>query len=309
MVIKPEFDCTPMAGEPYFTLLARDPLFSTLIDIWIAKREADLRNGVLPPSDFDKVTNAKIIAATGAEWRRKNNGAWRKSNVQALPAQAVAPDTRQEIEKSRITSVVPPTVNPVQTVTMQVPKDIFVAISSAAAKVSVNMAPMLAFAQIESAFNPRAMSKGSTAAGLYQFTHDTWTELVARFGHAYSITPVMILDPVANATIMAERMRQYTTYLLQHAIVVDAGNMYCLHFLGMLGGVKLMLAAKGASIPYKPNDPASVLFPIAAAANAMVFGDRSLQELYNYLHDHTQRLADAFAAEYPRAPFVATATA
>lgn len=75
-----------MAGEPYFVLMARDPDFAPLIQMWVNRREADIRCGNRPGTDIEQVTNAKVILATGAAWRLKNNGAWRK-----VPPDVVTP--------------------------------------------------------------------------------------------------------------------------------------------------------------------------------------------------------------------------
>lgn len=74
---KPEFKCIPMEGEPSFTLLARDPGFSTAVENWARLRSEAIRCGDRPASDEAKVQNAKEIAAAGAEWRRRNPGVWR----------------------------------------------------------------------------------------------------------------------------------------------------------------------------------------------------------------------------------------
>lgn len=75
-----KYDCEGAAlpAEPKFTLLARDPDFFRLLNEWANKREMDIWCGERPPSDTAKVKEARQCAVEGAEWRRKNLGAWRK---------------------------------------------------------------------------------------------------------------------------------------------------------------------------------------------------------------------------------------
>lgn len=75
-----KYDCYNKAlpDEPKFTLLARDPDFARLINLWADKRMADIKCGDRPREDVHLVTEARNCALTGAEWRRENLGKWRK---------------------------------------------------------------------------------------------------------------------------------------------------------------------------------------------------------------------------------------
>ena len=74
--------------------------------------------------------------------------------------------------------------------------------------------------------------------------------------------------------------------------------MYCLHFLGMTGGAKLISLCNTAKQPY---DLASSIFPVAAESNPNIFKDKDIVQLYNFLHDRIQGLADDYAKLYPPA--------
>lgn len=181
-----------------------------------------------------------------------------------------------------------------------IPTAVFHAIRQASSTVGVDLATMLAFAQIESSFNPNASAKAGTAAGLYQFTHATWSEMVNSCGSKYKVTESMVYDPSANALMAAERLKMYADYLRLHNILVDAGKMYCLHFLGMLGGVKLINAAAGTTTTTSPAILAQSIFPVAAAANPDIFGNKkplSVTEVYNELYSKAQDLTDAYTAD------------
>ena len=76
-----EFDCyaNALPDEPMFILLARDPDFSRLVNEWADRRENDITCGDRPKSDSRLVSEARMCAAQGANWRRTNFGAWRAS--------------------------------------------------------------------------------------------------------------------------------------------------------------------------------------------------------------------------------------
>jgi hypothetical protein len=74
-----KYDCyaNALPDEPMFVLLARDPDFERLVNLWADRREADVRCGNRPPSDMALVQEARMCAIKGAGWRFDNNGRWR----------------------------------------------------------------------------------------------------------------------------------------------------------------------------------------------------------------------------------------
>jgi len=68
----------PISGEPTFLLLGRDPYFRGLVDTWATQRMFDIEAGARPTTDIEMVESARKIAAAGEQWRRDNNGLWRK---------------------------------------------------------------------------------------------------------------------------------------------------------------------------------------------------------------------------------------
>ena len=92
------FDCyaNALPEEPMFILLARDPDFYRLVNEWANHRERDIMIGDRPASDSALVSEARICAAQGANWRRLNNGAWRSSPVPPSEGQ-LAKDTESGI--------------------------------------------------------------------------------------------------------------------------------------------------------------------------------------------------------------------
>jgi hypothetical protein len=74
------FDCYDKAlpDEPVFVLLARDPSFYDLVMEWAQRRREAVTKGDKPASDMAAANEAAKCALAGREWRRANDGAWRK---------------------------------------------------------------------------------------------------------------------------------------------------------------------------------------------------------------------------------------
>lgn len=75
-----KFDCyhNAMIDEPIFVLSARDPDFAFRVRSWAEQRQRMIECGERPISDMEMVGEAYQCALDGANWRRQNNGAWRK---------------------------------------------------------------------------------------------------------------------------------------------------------------------------------------------------------------------------------------
>lgn len=75
-----KFDCytNALPDEPMFVLLARDPNFQRFVHKWAKDRMKDIQCGLRPESDIAMVAEAEECAWAGQEWRKDNNGIWRK---------------------------------------------------------------------------------------------------------------------------------------------------------------------------------------------------------------------------------------
>lgn len=75
-----KYDCyaNALPDEPMFVLLARDPDFARLVNEWVKNRVRAIDCGERPESDWPMVTEATLVAKTGAEWRKANMNHWRK---------------------------------------------------------------------------------------------------------------------------------------------------------------------------------------------------------------------------------------
>lgn len=180
-------------------------------------------------------------------------------------------------------------------------------IQRASAVTGVDYGYLMKTAQRESSFNPSARASTSSAAGLFQFTEQTWLATVKQFGdrHGYSAYADQIrqnsegryvvaggarqavldlrLDPTAASVMAAELTSQNGAYL-KGRIGRDPtiGELYAAHFLGRLGSARLIEAMEKYS-----TTPAANLFPEAARANPTIFykGGRAatVQEVYSNL--------------------------
>ena len=155
---------------------------------------------------------------------------------------------------------------------------------------------LLATAQKESALDPSARARSSSASGLFQFIEQTWLGLVKSDGtklglgqYANAINTKadgthVVNDPAARQAILNLRQDPKVASVLagtltqrnRDALAADLGrepsarDLYAAHFLGARGAAQLIEAAQQS-----PNRPAATDFPDAAAANRNIFYDRS----------------------------------
>lgn len=75
-----KFDCyqNALPDEPMFVLLGRDPWAPDLVEEWAIKRQRDIILGFRPLEDQAMVDEAQLCAKNMKEWRKANNGSWRK---------------------------------------------------------------------------------------------------------------------------------------------------------------------------------------------------------------------------------------
>lgn len=146
-------------------------------------------------------------------------------------------------------------------------------------------------ARRESALNPSARARTSSAAGLFQFIEQTWLATVKRHGaaHGYGQYADLIhrgsdgrwrvegsarnvvldlrFDPQAASVMAAELTASNAAYLRgRTGQEPTAGDLYAAHFLGPAGAGQLMEAMRD-----RPGASAVGLFPQAAQANRSIF--------------------------------------
>lgn len=165
------------------------------------------------------------------------------------------------------------------------------AIAQAAARTGVDFDYLYNQARIESSLDPKAKARTSSAAGLFQFTRQTWLQVVEKHGGAHGVgwaadaiersgRGLTVADPQARAAIDALRHDPELASVMAAEFASDNRDhleaklgrsaepvdLYLAHFLGSAGAVDF-LAAHDAD----PSMAAAPLFPAAAAANRSIF--------------------------------------
>ncbi len=156
--------------------------------------------------------------------------------------------------------------------------DVRAAIARASAATGVDFNYLLAQAKIESALDPSARARTSSAAGLYQFTAGTWLETLDRHGARHGLgwaddaidrssgrTAVhpgmrghlmaLRFDPNASALMAAELARDNAGEL--RGVLgrePDSAELYLAHFLGAGGA-----AMEGGAPDWGPSSPSAAL--------------------------------------------------
>ncbi len=170
--------------------------------------------------------------------------------------------------------------------------DVRAAIARASAATGVDFNYLLAQAKIESALNPEARARTSSAAGLYQFTSSTWLETLDRHGSRHGLQWAddaigrsggrAVVDPSMRSHVMGLRYNADASALMAAELArdnagelrgvlgrePDASELYLAHFLGA-GGARTFLTA----LQSDPGQSAAGLFPQAAGANRSIFYD------------------------------------
>lgn len=191
-------------------------------------------------------------------------------------------------------------------------------IQYAADKTGVDFEYLLQTAKRESAFNPNAKAKTSSATGLFQFVKQTWYETLHDFGakHGYqnyakhiqknrngryyvpneqAKNAILELrkDPKAASLMAAEFSNQNAQYLESKINrQPKASELYMAHFMGRSAAAKLINLNQRA-----PDIKAAEIFPKHAAANKSIFfakgQPKSISQVYDNLAKHHVQLAES----------------
>ena len=193
------------------------------------------------------------------------------------------------------------------------------AISNAASRTGVPFDYLVAQARIESSLDPGARAKTSSAAGLFQFTNQTWLATLSQHGSQHGLDwaanairkgangqyhvaddtlrqQIMDLrfDPDASS-VMAAEFADDNADLLRSRFGEEPApvDLYLAHFLGAQGAAQFLSAWRS-----DPNAAAAPLNPSAAAANRSIFynGDGSARSLDEIRNIFAAKLNDPSAA-------------
>lgn len=184
------------------------------------------------------------------------------------------------------------------------------AIQTAAQATGVDFDYLMRTARRESALNPTAQARTSSAAGLFQFVEQTWLATVRRHGanHGLGRYADMVtasggryraVSAEARAELMALRLNPEAASLMAAELTSDSaaylrgrigrdptgGELYAAHFLGPAGCARLIQACEA-----NPQASAASLFPDAASANRSIFyrdgRPATVSEVYSNLMRH-----------------------
>lgn len=175
---------------------------------------------------------------------------------------------------------------------MSQPATVQDAIFAAASLTSIDHDFLMAQAQLESALDPRAKARTSSATGLFQFIKSTWLENVYKHGERFGLGHLarhikmtgsgyaFVEDETKLRQILDLRFDAEIASLMAAALAEDNRDflyattgrnpthteLYLAHFLG----------ARGASVflrelAYQPDVSAARLFPRPARANRSIF--------------------------------------
>ena len=187
---------------------------------------------------------------------------------------------------------------------------IVAAIRLSSVRTGVDFSYLMKLAAAESNFEPAVEAETSTATGLYQFTHDTWLNVLKRYGAKYGLVAdyaanikydarsgyqrLVVRDesmykhllelrknPRISAMMVAETVRDYQQKLAHSFGRQPAEtDLYLTHFLGANGAVTFL-----QSLEQDPGTYAAKLFPEAASSNHDIFhpdtcAPRTVDEVY-----------------------------
>ena len=196
--------------------------------------------------------------------------------------------------------------------------EVMAALHDAARATGADFSYLVRTAQRESNFDPSAKAPTSSAAGLFQFTNETWLRMIDRYGAQHGLKAeaaavsvvngdtvvgkgasrdaILALrnDPVLSATMAGELAQENAKILARkiHRLPTSA-ELYTAHFMGPADAAHLIQAARRSD-----KGPAAAVFRSAALANPTVFAGKdgeqlNAAQLYAKLTGDTVKNADA----------------
>lgn len=100
---------------------------------------------------------------------------------------------------------------------------------------------LMQFAIVESSLNPSAKARKSNATGLFQFTPDTWSDGIKKFGKKYGITSAsQVTDARANALMAGFHIKSNIELLEKRLGTknISTTDIYLTHLLGRTGSLR-----------------------------------------------------------------------
>ena len=177
------------------------------------------------------------------------------------------------------------------------------ALRSASAATGADFDYLVKTAQRESNFDPSAKASTSSATGLFQFTSETWLNMLERYGSEHGVNTAGLTrdaqlalrsDADLSARMAGELARENAKILGRKlGRPATSAELYTAHFMGPQDAARLIKAARS-----NDDGAAAAMFPRAALANHNVFrgvdGDTlTSAQLYRKLTGADIAMADA----------------
>jgi hypothetical protein len=187
------------------------------------------------------------------------------------------------------------------------------ALRSASAATGTDFDYLLKTAQRESNFDPSAKAPSSSATGLFQFTTETWLNVLERYGAQHGVNTAGLTrdaqltlrnDADLSARMAGELARENAKILGKKlGRPATSAELYTAHFMGPQDAARLIKAARS-----NEGGSAAAMFPKAALANHNVFrgaGGDSLTTAQLYQKLTGVDVATADAGKVPAGAFTA----
>jgi hypothetical protein len=150
------------------------------------------------------------------------------------------------------------------------------ALRTASAATGADFGYLVKTAQRESNFDPAAKAPTSSATGLFQFTSETWLNVLERYGAQHNVKSegltrdqllAMRSDPDLSARMAGELAKENSKILAKKlGRPATSAELYTAHFMGPQDAARLIKAAR-----HNEEGSAAAMFPRAALANSSVF--------------------------------------
>jgi len=158
------------------------------------------------------------------------------------------------------------------------------ALKSASAATGADFGYLVRTAQRESNFDPSAKAPTSSATGLFQFTNETWLNVLDRYGAQHNVATdgqsradllALRNDPDLSARMAGELARENSKILEKKlGRPATSAELYVAHFMGPQEAAHLIRAAR-----HDAKGSAAEMFPKAALANSSVFSGKDGENL------------------------------
>lgn len=150
------------------------------------------------------------------------------------------------------------------------------ALRTASAATGADFGYLVKTAQRESNFDPAAKAPTSSATGLFQFTSETWLNVLERYGAQHNVKSegltrdqllAMRTDADLSARMAGELAKENSKILAKKlGRPATSAELYTAHFMGPQDAARLIKAAR-----HNEEGSAAAMFPRAALANSSVF--------------------------------------